>query len=273
METDALLPYGEVSRRLRIRGQRYAGVKPIRVDRIIGSVDRRNADFDRKFRPARRELRDRMRRLREVFAFGEMPPIDVYEVGGMYFVVDGHHRVAIAREAGAEFIDAQVTSVRMSHRLERRRRLPAARSTPSSTASSRSAASCSCGIRRPRSSSRARRGTASCSRSSARTPTGSATSAASWCRWPMPPPTGTRPSTCRRSRRSGPPICPTTTGTRPHGDMFLWVHGMRRELRTTNRDATWADAALSARREGVPRSEQKALQRERRSPLPIEPEA
>jgi hypothetical protein len=52
------------------------------------------------------------------------------------------------------------------------------------------------------------------------------------------------------------------------GDTFLWVQGKRRELRTTNRNATWADAALAARREGVPRAEQRALMRERRRPLP-----
>ncbi|HEX2418433.1 MAG TPA: hypothetical protein VHJ83_09980, partial [Micromonosporaceae bacterium] len=52
------------------------------------------------------------------------------------------------------------------------------------------------------------------------------------------------------------------------GDIFLWVQGKRRELRTTNRNATWADAARAARREGVSRREQRALQRERRQPLP-----
>src|SRR5688572_21614189 len=108
---DTLLAYGEVTRRLRIRSQQYVGVTPIPLDKVVGSVDRRNADFDRLFRPVRRELRDRMRRLRDAFARAEMPPIEVYEVGGMYFVVDGHHRVAVARDAGAEYIDAQVTSV------------------------------------------------------------------------------------------------------------------------------------------------------------------
>jgi hypothetical protein len=52
------------------------------------------------------------------------------------------------------------------------------------------------------------------------------------------------------------------------GDIFLWVQGKRRELRTTNRNATWADAAIAARREGVPRREQRAMMRERRRPLP-----
>jgi hypothetical protein len=55
------------------------------------------------------------------------------------------------------------------------------------------------------------------------------------------------------------------------GDLFLWVHGKLRELQTTNRDATWADAARVARREGVPAAEQRALKRARRAPLPADP--
>ena len=51
------------------------------------------------------------------------------------------------------------------------------------------------------------------------------------------------------------------------GDIYLGVQAKRRELRTTNRNATWADAALAARREGVSRREQRALKRERRRPF------
>jgi hypothetical protein len=56
------------------------------------------------------------------------------------------------------------------------------------------------------------------------------------------------------------------------GDLFLWVNSKRRDLRTTNSDATWMDAAISARQEGVPGSEQRALKRERRKPLPADGE-
>jgi ParB-like chromosome segregation protein Spo0J len=38
-----------------------------------------------------------------------MPPIEVQELGGAYFVADGHHRIALARERKADFIDAEVT--------------------------------------------------------------------------------------------------------------------------------------------------------------------
>ena len=50
-------------------------------------------------------------------------------------------------------------------------------------------------------------------------------------------------------------------------DIHLWVQNKRRELQTTIREATWADGVLVARREGLPRREQRALARERRRPL------
>ncbi|MEZ4594980.1 MAG: universal stress protein [Chloroflexota bacterium] len=40
-----------------------------------------------------------------------MPPIDVYKVGDVYFVIDGNHRVSIARQLGSDSITARVTEV------------------------------------------------------------------------------------------------------------------------------------------------------------------
>ena len=40
-----------------------------------------------------------------------MPPIDVYRIGELHFVKDGHHRVSVARELGYEVIEAYVTEV------------------------------------------------------------------------------------------------------------------------------------------------------------------
>jgi len=42
---------------------------------------------------------------------GEMRPIDVYKVGDVYFVIDGNHRVSVARERGDTTIQAYVTEV------------------------------------------------------------------------------------------------------------------------------------------------------------------
>jgi hypothetical protein len=269
---DALLSYGDVTRRLRIRSQRYDGVKPIPLEMVVGSVDRRSGDFDRHFRPMRRELRDRVKRMRAAFAQDEMPPIEVYEVGGVYFVVDGHHRVAVARAQGADFIDAQVTSVRTSHRLttdvdvlqlihteqhrifkERSRLLerhPEAKiefSRPTWYGELLEIV-------------RAHAYRLSDERGGL-VPMAEATG--DWYETEyLPALTAAREAEL-----------PDYYRHKTDGDLFLWAHSKLRELRTTNRDATWADAAVAARREGVPRGEQRALQRERRTPLPADREA
>jgi hypothetical protein len=116
MPGESLLPLREVTSRLRVLGENYVGVREIPVAQIVGSVDR-SVDFDQLFRPRRGALRDRLNSLRKAFADRPMPPINVYEAGGLYFVSDGHHRVALSRQQGTEFIDAEVTRIRTSHRL------------------------------------------------------------------------------------------------------------------------------------------------------------
>lgn len=116
MSGESLLPLREVTSHLRVLGEHYLGVREIPVDRIVGSVDR-SVDFDQFFRPRRRDLRRRLDALREAFADRPMPPISVYEAGGLYFVSDGHHRVALSRQLGSVFIDAEVRQIETSHRL------------------------------------------------------------------------------------------------------------------------------------------------------------
>jgi len=93
-------------------GSRRLGVTTIPVDRVVGTVDRVDGSFDRRFRPSLAVSRDRWVRLAEASRRGAtLPPIDVYEVGGRYYVRDGHHRVSVARALGQLYIDAEVTSI------------------------------------------------------------------------------------------------------------------------------------------------------------------
>ncbi len=78
------------------------------VGSIIGTISR-CCDFDRCFRPLHRHLQKRMGRLRDVFGDRHLPAIRLRQLGGRYYVVDGHHRVAIARERGMHAVDAIVT--------------------------------------------------------------------------------------------------------------------------------------------------------------------
>ena len=116
MADQSLLPLRDVKRHLSVLGEHHVGMREIPTDAIVGSVDRA-VDFDRFFRTRRRELKRRLSALRDAFGDRPMPPISVYEAGGLYFVSDGHHRVALAREQGMEFIDAEVTQIETSHQL------------------------------------------------------------------------------------------------------------------------------------------------------------
>jgi hypothetical protein len=92
------------------------GVRSIPLDKIIGSVDRAS-EFDRDFHPQRRDSDARMRKLEVAFPNGDFPAISVFEVGGAYFVSDGHHRVALAHRRGQEFIEAEVVQLATNYRL------------------------------------------------------------------------------------------------------------------------------------------------------------
>lgn len=106
-----LLSLDEVTKRLGAFEQSYVGIRPIPVAAIVGTVSRVE-DFDRDFLPKRSKIQERWRQVEQSFPDSDFPPISVYEIDGRYFVVDGHHRVAIAKQRGTEIIDAEVTRLR-----------------------------------------------------------------------------------------------------------------------------------------------------------------
>lgn len=106
-----LLPLDEAEQRLRPFSRRYVGVRAIPLEHVVGT-DSRSSDFDRDFAPRRRHVRSRWQQVDRAFPHGDFPPIVVSKLGDAYFVVDGHHRVAIARRRRMETIDAEVTELR-----------------------------------------------------------------------------------------------------------------------------------------------------------------
>jgi hypothetical protein len=110
-DVDLILPFEEVVEALGRRRERELGLQTIPLDSIVGTVDRRR-EFDRSFRPTSSRVRGRWERIAKAQRQGEaMPPIQVYRVGDMHFVKDGHHRVSVARAQGRRDIDAYVTEV------------------------------------------------------------------------------------------------------------------------------------------------------------------
>jgi len=103
-----LLSYDEIKEKLHIGGPIYRGVQTVRVDQIAGSLNRYH-EFDRVFLPASDKLAERWQSVNRAF-YQEisLPPVVLYKVGQVYFVVDGHHRVSVARKQGQIYIDADV---------------------------------------------------------------------------------------------------------------------------------------------------------------------
>jgi uncharacterized ParB-like nuclease family protein len=98
-----------------LEGRAFGGVQEIPVDRIVGSVasDAKTSDFDPAFLPINRRMRERWTRIYQAMVEGdELPPIDVYRVDGYYYVIDGHHRVSVARNLGRPVINARVIDVK-----------------------------------------------------------------------------------------------------------------------------------------------------------------
>jgi len=103
-----LLSYDDIKEKLHIGGPIYRGVHTVRVDQIAGSLNRYH-EFDRVFLPASDKLATRWQSVNRAF-YQEvsLPPVVLYKVGQVYFVVDGHHRVSVAREQGQLYIEAEV---------------------------------------------------------------------------------------------------------------------------------------------------------------------
>jgi len=110
-QPNRLVAWEEAGRKLGSGEEAYRGLRRVPVERIVGSVGRYE-DFDRAFMPAHDSLKQRWDAVAQARdEAGGMPPIRLYQAGDVYFVLDGHHRLSVAREAGDSFIDAEVTEV------------------------------------------------------------------------------------------------------------------------------------------------------------------
>jgi hypothetical protein len=103
-----LLSYDEIKEKLHIGGPIYRGMQTVRVDQVAGSLNRYH-EFDRVFLPTSDKLANRWQSVNRAFYQDvSLPPVVLYKVGQVYFVVDGHHRVSVAREQGQIYIEAEV---------------------------------------------------------------------------------------------------------------------------------------------------------------------
>jgi len=99
-DKDNLLSFNDVKEILKPRNETYKGMRVVPLDRIVGS-EGRYRDFNKFFFPRSDHLRQRWERvdmahIKDII----LPPIQLYEIGGVYFVRDGNHRVSVARAQG-----------------------------------------------------------------------------------------------------------------------------------------------------------------------------
>jgi hypothetical protein len=132
----ALLQFDDAVPELCRVAEHDVGLQSIALASVVGTVNRRGAEFDRAFRPGGHRLARRWQGIAAARRRGvAMPPIDVYRVGELHFVLDGHHRVSVARAQGDTTIEASVRHVEMpigddltrEHRQCPRRRSPGRR--------------------------------------------------------------------------------------------------------------------------------------------------
>ena len=104
-----LLSFDDVRRELSVANNRlHRGTRVVEVEEILGSVGRWR-DFDRSFLPARVSVGHKWKRIDRAFHRAQdLPPVELYKIGDAYFVVDGHHRVSVARYHGVPTVEATV---------------------------------------------------------------------------------------------------------------------------------------------------------------------
>lgn len=111
-KSDELLAYGDVYQQLGGGSTIERGIQEIPLDAIVGSVGRSD-DFTRSFLPKKDSIQERWAQVKTaILNMTGMGPISVYQIGEVYFVRDGNHRVSVARQLGTPTISALVTEVK-----------------------------------------------------------------------------------------------------------------------------------------------------------------
>lgn len=115
--TTKLVPFEKIRDELGFVPEKRLGRQQVEIDKIVGS-EGRHGQFTRGFLPKSRALKRRWMDIdRAHIEMATLPPIEVYEVGGVYFVRDGNHRVSVAKTKGLSHIEAEVTSLPIGGKL------------------------------------------------------------------------------------------------------------------------------------------------------------
>lgn len=107
-KSSKLISFSEFKSSLRLETPIYRGTQPVHINQINGSLDR-NQDFDQNFRPTNDYTAERWKNVNRAFYKGvNLPPVILYKINDTYFVVDGHHRISVAKYHRQLYIDSEV---------------------------------------------------------------------------------------------------------------------------------------------------------------------
>jgi hypothetical protein len=99
-----------------------AGEAMVPISQIVGTVEPTRY-FDRQFRPTSDHVRERFQRIAvEVRSGRGMDPVELYRCDGSYYVLDGRHRIAVARALGQRSVWARVTEVRLNNPARKKKK-------------------------------------------------------------------------------------------------------------------------------------------------------
>ena len=103
---------------------RDRGIRTAPLGRIVGSVGRYQ-DFDNQFRFKRNRPSERLQWIKESMRLGRpLKPVELFQIKDEYYVLDGNHRIAAAKEFGhdeilahiVEFVPSEDTLVNIIYR-------------------------------------------------------------------------------------------------------------------------------------------------------------
>ncbi len=87
---------------------RVRGIRTVALERIVGSVGRYQ-DFDSRFRLKQQRPSERLQRIKKALREGRvLPPVKLYQIKDAFYVLDGNHRIAAAKELDHDEIRAHI---------------------------------------------------------------------------------------------------------------------------------------------------------------------
>jgi hypothetical protein len=108
-----LLNLDNETKRTPLKSSHYAGIMNVDINRIRGTQGKAN-EFDAEFNPTQERSRDRWINIAvEKMGGRELPPVELIQIGDIYYVRDGHHRISVSRSMGQSFIDAEITELQL----------------------------------------------------------------------------------------------------------------------------------------------------------------